>query len=246
MKKNRAFQSDHKVIMKRTSSGLLGALAMAGGSSAYGAVVNVSPPATLAPASLPQATNISRTFDLNGDGTTDFTFSFRQPQVGTGFDWQATIVPAAGNFTFGMPGTAVGQIYVQRYLAGEIIGNTPPTHTGAVQAGATTNVFASRFGTTNYGQFLPPNSRGFAGLQLTVGANTFYGYIELQTTRSPAGGSPGIQFFSAAYDNTSLTPIAAGARAVPEPGTLAMLAFGAATVVLAKARHRRSKRQVAG
>ncbi len=231
--------------MKKRSTGLLGALAIAGGSSAYGAVVIVSPPATLAPSSLPQATNITRTFDLNGDAITDFTFQFRQPQVATGFDWQATIVPAAGNFVFGVYGLAIGQIYVQRYLAGEIIGNTPPTHTGAVPAGpATTNVFASRFGGVDYGQFLPPNSRGFVGLQFTVGANTFYGYIELKTTRSPAGGSPGIQFFSAAYDNTSLTPIAAGA--VPEPGTLAMLAFGAATVVLAKARRRRSKRQVAG
>jgi hypothetical protein len=229
---------------KKVSGGLLGALAIAGGSSAYGAVVNVSPPANLAPASLPQATNISRTFDLNGDATTDFTFSFRQPQVAAGFDWQATIVPAAGNFTFGMPGLAIGQIYVQRYLAGEIIGDTPPV--GVVPAGAaTTNVFASRFSGTDYGQFLPPNSRGFVGLQLTVGANTFYGYIELSTKRSTGAGVPGIEFFSAAYDNTPSTPIAAGAMAVPEPGTLAMLAFGAATVVLAKARRHRSKRQVA-
>jgi PEP-CTERM motif len=226
---------------KKVSGGLFGALAIAGGSSAYGAVVTVTPPATLAPASLPQTTNISRTFDLNSDGTTDFTFQFRQPQS-SGFDWQATIVPATGDFTFGQYGLAIGEIYVQRYLAGELIGNTPPTHTGAVPAGPTTNVFASKYGANRDGQVLPPNSRGFVGLKLTAGANTFYGYIELQVTRSTGAGSPGIQFFSAAYDNTSLTPIAAGA--VPEPGTLAMLAFGGATVLAAGARRRHSKRRV--
>jgi PEP-CTERM motif len=47
---------------------------------------------------------------------------------------------------------------------------------------------------------------------------------------------PGFQFISAAFDNTPGTPIIAGA--IPEPGTLALLAFGAAGVA---AIHRRRK-----
>jgi subtilisin-like proprotein convertase family protein len=51
--------------MKKASSGVIGALVIAGGSSAYGPVTVVAPRATRAPVSLPQKGFISRAFWLN-------------------------------------------------------------------------------------------------------------------------------------------------------------------------------------
>ena len=60
--------------------------------------------------------------------------------------------------------------------------------------------------------------------------------IELQTNAWTGAGTIGVQFFSLAYENSG-APINAGA--VPEPGTLAALAFGG--VGLAAAAYRRRK-----
>jgi PEP-CTERM motif len=228
-----------KTPSKRASSGLIGALAIAGGSSAYGGVVVVTPPPTLAPPTVPlpetqTSMGVSEFWDLNNDGINDFQFSFRQPETAGSLDWQANVFASTG-VTFGALGVTF--FYVQRFNAGDTIGpssNVIPT--------AEQGILASRFAGTNYGNFVAPNSRGFMGFQFTTTAGTFFGYLELKATKAPAGGQPGIQFFSAAYDNTPLTPIVAGAGAVPEPGTLAMLAFGAAGVLAAHQRRKHKQK----
>lgn len=225
--------------VKKASKGLVGALAIAGGSAAYGNVVVVTPPPTLAPPTvpLPETTTsqgVSEFWDVNNDGIDDFQFTFRQPQTAGSLDWQANVFAQTG-VTFGALGTTF--FYVQRFNAGDTIGPSPNVIPTAQQG-----ILASRFATTSYGNFLSPNSRGFMGFQFTTMAGSFFGYLELKATKAPAGGQPGIQFFSAAYDNTPLTPIMAGATAVPEPGTLAMLAFGAAGVLTVQQRRKRKQR----
>ena len=119
------------------------------------------------------------------------------------------------------------------------IGPVPPVGAVPVGANGSEAALGSRYNSTDYGQFLPPNSRGFLGLEFTVGANTFFGYIQVQVNRSPGAGQPGFQFISAAYENTPGMAITAGA--VPEPGTLALLAFGAAGVVALQRRRKQPK-----
>ena len=148
-----------------------------------------------------------------------------------GQDWIASVTPLTGNFVFATHGLLL--FYAQRLTAGQ----TVPTD--AVAAGAApvavSAILGSAFNGASYGQF---QTRGFLGIQfIDSGSVSHYGYLELQVAKS-TGGTPGIQFFSAAYDNGTLTPIIAGA--VPEPGTLAMLAMGAVGV-LAGHRRRRGK-----
>jgi hypothetical protein len=221
--------------LQKASSGLLGALAIAGGSAAYGDVVVVAPPADLAPSQLPEATGIDRFWDVDGDAIDDIQFNFRQPQTSGSLDWQ-------GNF-FGQTASTFAQLgppffYVHRFNAGDTIGPLPPTGE-VVLPPAQQGIFASNFNGIYYGQFQPPNSRGFLGFQFTNSMGTFFGYLELQITRASAVNDPGFQFFAAAYDDTPGTPIIAGA--IPEPGTLSMLVLGAAGLLAAC--KRRSRKQ---
>jgi hypothetical protein len=216
--------------LKKASSGLLGALAIAGGSSAYGAVVVVAPPSNIVPGSVPSSP-ITVNWDVNGDALNDFSFTFAQPQTSGAQDWIASVTPLTGNFVIATHGLVF--FYAQRFTAGQTIPTDLPP-------GATLNptsaILGSNFNGNSYGQF---QARGFLGIQFKDSGNvSHYGYLELQVSRS-TGGTPGIQFFSAAYDNGTLTPIIAGA--VPEPGTLAMLAMGAAGVLAAHQRRRRKQ-----
>jgi hypothetical protein len=223
--------------LRKSSGGLVGALAIGAGSSAYSAVVVATPPADLIPSVLPTGASLTASWDIDGDGTDDFAFSFRQPQS-SGVDWQSNIFPLAGNFTFGTPGFTSTFFYAWRFNAGDTISGVPPS--GAYPVGSASQaVLASRYASTDYGQFLPPNSRGFLGLQFTNVDGTFFGYIEVQVNRAAGVGLPGFQFLSAAWENTPDTPITAGA--IPEPGTLALLAFGAAGVAAVQRRRKQAK-----
>ena len=59
----------------------------------------------------------------------------------------------------------------------------------------------------------------FVGFRFNVGADTFYGWVQLSV------GPGSIDFISAAYNASPGTSIAAGA--IPEPSSLALLALGA-------------------
>jgi len=66
-----------------------------------------------------------------------------------------------------------------------------------------------------------------------------YGYIDLSVQKYNSPADPGgFRFFNAAYETTANTPI----TIVPEPGTVGMLAFGAAGLAgIAALRRKRAR-----
>jgi hypothetical protein len=74
--------------LKTVGKGLAGAIAIAGGTSAYGTIVDVNPPTDLT--NVPGGGNVTRNWDVNSDGVIDFTFLDRYPNTppgGTGVIW---------------------------------------------------------------------------------------------------------------------------------------------------------------
>ncbi len=222
--------------LKAISSGLAGAAALAAGSEAYGGVVPAaSLPANFTPSSgATAATGIA--WDVDGDGTNDFNFLFRQTST-------------TGNFVIGIYGYGgVGincsvayqgpfVVYTNRLAGGDTIGPSSDFE----QTNPYVDVLASKFSGSTYGQFTAPNSRGFVGFEFTAGdGQLHYGYIDLFAARYRNAANPGgLQFFSASYDNTPNTPI----TIVPEPGSLAALAFGGALLGAVALRRRKAAAQ---
>ncbi len=230
---------------EKAVAGVAGAAALASGSQAYAQIISRPPPANLpnaaSPASNPASGNIP--WDFDGNGVNDFGFSVRNPQSATQVQWQANITNLVLNNGADSYLGPYGINYAVRLSPGAVIGPSAPAgyrnQAGTpipAQAGAwspsaanTQVVLGSRYGGAPYGGFVNnANSpaRGFLGVRFLIGGQTRYGWLDVEVRPSTtAGGSGGIFFFGAAYE-ASGGPIAAGA--VPEPGTLAMLALGAA------------------
>ncbi len=218
-----------KAGIKKATTGLAGAVAIAGGSQAYGAIVNVPVPTNLSvPAGADNESTVG--WDVNGDGTKDFTFNIRYPNL-SGVLWQDNMDPVTvtGNTVLGY-GTALGYRFGSAFSAGTSIGPTAPTGTAFQTVGQV--IMGSLYDGTPYGGFsnpiapgngsVTPGTLSYAGFSFTVGANTYYGWLQMSAN---AGA---MNFVSAAYNDTPGASIAAGASAaVPEPGTLAGLAVGA-------------------
>ncbi|MBS0659815.1 MAG: PEP-CTERM sorting domain-containing protein [Verrucomicrobia bacterium] len=227
------------------TSGLAGAMVLAAGSSAYANIVTVATPADFNVAAGTASVG-PVLWDVNGDGATDFQFTYRYPNTatGSGVIWQANMNPFTGtqatNGALGYQGTFIR--YAEAFTLGTIFGPTPPANTPAVSFPTTSTqvTLGSRYlsaGTPSYyGGFAtgptPPGTQAYVGFRFTIGANTHYGWLLLSV------GPGSIDFVSAAYDNTPNTPIAAGA--IPEPSTLAFLSLGAVGVLGAVARRRRA------
>lgn len=239
-------------VIKGATTGLAGALAIAGGSQAYGAIVNVTTPANMTTA--PGATTTLANWDVDGDGVADFQFQDRynntDPNAGAaGVVWQlrmnaATTALASTNNVIGYGASAAF-----KYATALTLGTTISS-AGAFSGGATTLILGSQYtlgygDRTNYGGFaagpnattgaVAPGTNAYAGFRFASGGNTYYGWIQLSVNAGV------LNFVNAAYNNTPGTAINAGARAVPEPGSMAALAMGAAAVVGAVAKRRRAK-----
>lgn len=235
------------ISILKLSTGLAGAIAIAGGTSAYGAIVNVAVPADLTNTA-GSPTNTTVNWDVNSDGLFDFTFQNRYPNTAAGnygVVWQlnmnpATTALATTNGVVSYSGTFVR--YASALRAGTTIGTGGPFST------ATQVTLGSRYsygpsGAYNYGGFasgpnaatgaVAPGTQAFAGFRFNAADGTHFGWIQLSVNAGI------IDFTNAAYQTTVGASIAAGATAVPEPSTMATLAIGAVGVLGTVAKRRR-------
>ncbi len=236
-----------RTSLKNASNGLVGALAIAAGTNAYSQAVLVTPPpdSTI----VPGAPNAAFNWDVNSDGIMHFIFLNRYPNIdpaaGDGVIWQLRMNPFAGSAsTNGLLGYGSASTFKYAFALGNgsFIG---PASTGFTLT--STVILGSQYAYSGvaslYGGFaaggpngsVNPGVPAFAGFRFTAADGTHYGWLQLSVN---AGN---IDFISAAYNATLGIGIAAGATtAVPEPSTLAMLSLGAAGVLGAVVRRRRS------
>ena len=106
-------------------------------------------------------------------------------------------------------GTAIGP-------ASSFVGEGSPL--GAAQVALGSEYLYNGYG--GFGSTAGP-VRGFIGIRFAAAGNTHYGWVDLTV-----GEAEGIIFHGAAFEDTPDTAIEAGA--IPEPGSLALLAVGAA------------------
>ena len=151
----------------------------------------------------------------NGGAYIDLEPPFQSAQGSRGFGWELNPY-ASGTRMYAVPnnnadhgGASVGTAIVSSVLnSGDVISDL---------SAFTGNGF--------YGAGVPAGQTGFIGFRFdpdsVAGAQTFYGWIRITAGADPAAGS----VVDWAYDDTGAS-IAAGA--VPEPGSLALLAMGLA------------------
>lgn len=241
-----------KTTIIKATKGLAGAVALAGGSSAYGAIINVNTPADLTNTpggggAIPNFSTFTGTYafwDVNGDGTNDFEFTNRYPNTAAGsygVVWQMgmnapTTATTSTSGVVGYQGAFVR--YGSALNAGVSIG------TGGAFSTAQQLVLGSQYsygpdGIYNYGGFansVAPGTQRYAGFRFNAADGTHYGWIQLSVNAGI------IDFTNAAYESTPGVAILTGAAAaVPEPGTMAALAFGAATVAGTVIKRRRKQ-----
>lgn len=245
MKKHTSLKVDASAANSRLA--LMGALAIAGGTTAYGQIISVATPADFVVA--PGTVNAPpANWDVNGDAVNDFTFSYRYNNVatGSGVIWQANMSPFAGSAATNGLISYAGP-FVQYAFA-----RTLGSNVGAGEAFSTTTsvTLGSRYRSggvpSYYGGFaangrtpgtiangaVAPGTLAYVGFRFNDFDGTHYGWILLSV------GPGSIDFVSAAYQSMPNTPIAAGA--IPEPGTLGLLALGAVGVVGAAIKRRRA------
>ena len=235
----------------KAGNGLGAAIALAGGSAAYAAVTPFATlPANIGPGVPSGTTGGPVNWDANGDAVTDFQFNYRFPNSTgtTGVVWQANMNPVSttGAAVVGYLGPFIN--YASNMANGRTVGpvltpgsnGSTPTFRTAAQVtlgsqyrsgGVPSNYGGFAAGTPNVGGDGPGANLGFVGFRFGSGANTRYGYLQVQT--GPNG--QGIQFLQGFFESTPNTAITigGGGGTVPEPTSLGALALGA-TAVLAR------------
>ncbi len=217
--------------------GLTGAVALAGTTQAYGSVVaGTAPPSTTLHSTAIHTLDHER-WDIDGNGTPDLLLGANTfpafPQYG---------IPTADSFAglagYNSTSNTVSQVVGYIKYAG-IFGRV--AYATSLSSGATVgpnSAFAYVSGNYNFlgarqddtagGQFA--NTTGYAGFKFLENGALHYGYAEFNvavTGSTNTDASCTITYLGSYYETVANTPIAIGA--VPEPGSLAALAFGVAS-----------------
>lgn len=214
--------------------GLAGAAALAGASQAYGTIIVRNVPANIAgndPTTNTSATPVNRLIDVDGNGSTDLRISYRS------FNTQGYIIQQSfafsqnggGTASYNPPGST--QFYCYELAAGDSSAAYGFGQSATYLSRVATNIDGNDYG------FWALGERGFIAFSFMGTGGLKFGYIELQTNAWTGAGTIGVQFFSLAYEDSG-GPITMGA--VPEPTTLAALAFGGAGLAAAAYRRRKN------
>jgi hypothetical protein len=196
--------------------------------------------------------------DIVYSGPLNFTANF------VNFDLQNTVPPSSTNDPaddFGMNNISIksakltintensnlggtlsdmrnGLSYVIRLSGGETIGGGGQTFSTSSYFNSfalppITNGTSSISGGMGAGDWAD-GTRGFIGLELTIGAQTFFGWADVSTNHFTNANNNAFTLYGYAYQNSEGTAITAGA--VPEPSAVALLIAGAAGVAVLRRR----------
>lgn len=133
--------------------------------------------------------------------------------------------------------------YVTNFAPGSNVGSGLP----AAWTGASTTLAELKVGSGCVTDFACDGTPGYIGLRFSLGPegeqSVHFGYAKVGVNAYPTGGSEApltaeVQVYSAAYEAEAGADIAIPGEAVPEPGTLGMLALGAAGLVALRLRRR--------
>ena len=189
-------------------------------------------------------------WDVNNDGTADFLFQSRYPDTApgtTGVVWQQNMNPATAALA-----TTNGLIsylgaFVQYAFALGAGVNVGPTNTNF--STVTHIVLGSRYNSGSassyYGGFaangpngsVAPGTFAFVGFRFNAADGVHFGYLRVAVSAGLIDFD-NVGAMRAAYESTPNTAILTGA--VPEPGTMALLALGAAGIVGTVVKRRRA------
>lgn len=213
-----------KTALMGTTTGLAGAIAIAGASQAYGSVAFVATPANYTPTGATTAATRVGTWDVNQDGNLDFAFGFSQASL-------------TGNFFIGIygnggTGIAAGVGTYEAYgfyLSRLAVGNAVGSASSFGQNTGYYSVLASRYAGNFYGNFVSATGAtqaGWVGFEFTAADGIHYGALNLAVNRYQSAADPGgFRFLGAEYETVAGQALTI--TAVPEPTSLAALAFGA-------------------
>ena len=232
--------------LNKATTGLAGALALAGGSQAYGSIVFSATPANIVPTSGTFGP-YGFSLDVDHNGTKDVGVFFYQTSTdGTwisgfnGLDNGGGVGLAA---PIGYVNPAFGYSYVSRLG----VGYTVNANSAFYQNGTYVNRLASRFNGAFYGQFTTQGGtplNGWVGFEFTAPDGLHFGALNLTVAPYTDAADPGgIEFGTLEYQSIPGAPLTI--TDVPEPGTLAALAFGVAGTGVALRRRAKAARLAA-